>query len=249
MASYSQTISLQREDNLLFAEFSMVIASLEELVANVDTFLHAKEMDYFATLTYELRQQSYLLGRYAKKLALSRYLNGVPLNKILIEEGVFNFPIVSYAAKSNINVSDSHSGSCGIAIAFSEKHPMGIDIELIDVNKIDVIQSQLTQEEKHLIQTTSNVSEEVLCALFWTAKESLSKVLRTGLTTPFQIYQLVNLVNKENHWMSEFKNFSQYQAISFLLEDFVCSIVYPRRTTISIEMNEIQKWYKKMKYE
>jgi 4'-phosphopantetheinyl transferase len=79
--------------------------------------------------------------------------------------------------------------------------------------------------------------------LTWTIKEALSKVLRTGLMTPFEIFCLQSIQFENNKWVSQFKNFAQYQAISFQLGKFICSIVCPKRSQIQIDIIKLQQWF------
>lgn len=65
-------LELRREDRRLKGRLVFVFGdqaySIDELAGEV---LGVQEAAYFATLRHEIRQSSYLLGRYAVKLALS----------------------------------------------------------------------------------------------------------------------------------------------------------------------------------
>ena len=52
--------------------------------------------------------------------------------------------------------------------------------------------------------------------MHWTLKEALSKILRTGMTTPFDIFSIKELKQEKLGWISSFQNFAQYQGLSFL---------------------------------
>lgn len=239
---YGQTLELKRDSGLIKAEFTLAHISLIELKNHLTDFLHPEELAYFNTLAFERRQLGYLLGRLVAKQAVARTTPGAPLHDILIRNAVFHFPVVYYSSKENIQVTDSHTDQYGVALAFPEIHPMGIDLELVDAERNEVIESQLTEEEKTLIKMQENQLPETLLTLFWTLKESISKVLRTGLTSPFEIYAVKNIKFERGFWKSEFKNFTQYQAISFPLRQFVCTIVYPRRSELTIDIPDIQNW-------
>lgn len=239
---HCQMLELKSGAGLLHSTLCLAYLSLTELKEQLNNFLHPKELAYFQTLSFERRQKSYLLGRFVAKQAITHYKSGLSPTEILIDYGVFQYPIVYYPGKHKIHISYSHSEQCGIALAFPENHPMGIDLEVIDTEKNEVIATQLTQEEKSLITTLHDPLPARTYALFWTIKEALSKTLHTGLTSPFEIYAVKQLQLKNNYWVSEFKNFTQYQALSFSLGKFICSIVYPRRTQMTINIDSMQQW-------
>jgi 4'-phosphopantetheinyl transferase len=190
-------------------------------------YLHTKELDYYLKLTYERRVRSYLAGRYAAKKAVSSFVQEEHLDKILIEQGIFHQPIVVYPHQKNIQVSITHCENIGAAIVFPEAIPMGIDIERISIKRKDVLNAQMTDEEKDLIKSFA-YPEEIALTLLWTAKESLSKILKTGLTIPFNILEIYKLEVKENAVLGYFKNFPQYCVTSFVFNQYVCSITYPK---------------------
>ncbi|SFJ69916.1 4'-phosphopantetheinyl transferase family protein [Thermoflavimicrobium dichotomicum] len=195
-------------------------------------YLHPKELEYYFTLKFEQRIKSYLAGRYAAKKAVSFFVRDENLDRILIEQGIFNQPIVVHPNKMNIQVSISHCDDLGVAIAFSEELAMGIDIERISIDRKDVLRTQMTDREKELIESLP-YSDETTLTVFWTAKEALSKILKTGLTTPFHIYEINQIEIKNGAIFSFFKNFTQYCTVSFIFGHYICSITYPRRTELS----------------
>jgi 4'-phosphopantetheinyl transferase len=240
---YSQALVLKSEMNSAWAELCLGLVPLTELKNHAPHFLHPKELAYLATLTFEKRQASYLLGRFLAKLAVTKQTD-IPLHEIFIDFGIFQYPVVYHAGNEKIQVSISHCNQYGIALAFPETHPLGVDLEIIAPDKNSIIETQLTGEEKYLLATlhhsTSSTAE--LYTLFWTIKEALSKTLRTGLMSPVEIYAIKS-VKKENHyWLSEFKNFGQYQALSFPLRPFICSIVYPKNMQMLIDISAIERW-------
>lgn len=197
-------------------------------------FLHPVELKYYSTLKYERRIKSFLAGRYAAKKAISFFICEENLDHILIEKGIFNQPIVVYPNKTNIQVSISHCDNYGVAVAFSEKLPMGIDIEKISTNSIKMFNRIMSDREKDLSRL-STYPNQVIFTIFWTAKEALSKILKTGLTTPFYIYEINQIKTINGVVFSSFKNFVQYCTVSFLFNGYVCSITYPKSTILNIE--------------
>ncbi len=239
----TQTLAINSRLGKLHGEFCVASLPLTLLKENAETFLHPQEFSYFKTLQFERRQHSYLIGRYVAKQAISRLTNGVTFKDILIKEGIFQYPVVYYPGAEKLQVSYSHSDNTGVAVAFPEIYPMGIDLEEIDFEKKEIIETQLTQEERQIITSLVSDSSEKLAILFWTIKEALSKVLRTGMMTPFEVFAIKKIEKKNNYWHSEFKNFAQYQVISFEIGKYFCSIVFSIRTDFELNIHAIQTFF------
>lgn len=205
------------------------------IVQNLENYLHPKEKEYYDTLTVENRMKSYLMGRYAAKKAVLFCTRNNNLESIFIQWGIFNQPIVTGDHCNNIQVSITHSGDYGAAIAFPENLPVGIDIEQVDPRRIDVLENQISLQEKELLKSGLHSYNKKLTML-WTVKEALSKILRTGLTATYDIFEVDKIKYKEDRVVNYFKNFPQYCAISFELEDtYICSIVYPKTVELSLD--------------
>jgi len=196
-------------------------------------FLHPIEQAYFNNLQFTKRQHSYLLGRYCAKQAILMCATLGSPNEILIEKGIFEQPITYHPCLINTQVSISHCDRLGIALAFPEACPMAIDIETIELDKHETFISQLTTHEKKLKNAfSSNIPPE----MFWTMKEALSKALKCGLTTPFELLEVECISMDGALFVARFKNFSQYLAISFFISKNVCSIVYPKNVQLEIDL-------------
>jgi 4'-phosphopantetheinyl transferase len=221
---------------LCLCEFSMT--DYEEIVC----FLHQDEQKYYETLKFERRIKSYLFGRFAAKNAIASMVGDYNKAKILIHAGVFSQPITTLEDKKNIQVSISHCDDFGAAIAFPEAHPMGIDIEKINIEQNGTIERETTESEIRLIKALP-LSYEKMLTLLWTVKESLSKVLKTGLITPFKIYEVDKIEIQHDYMLCFYKNFAQYKAISFTIGDYVCSITYPIKTDLSIDILSINETF------
>ena len=202
------------------------------LVEFAAEFLGSTENAYFSTLRFARRQQSYLLGRYAAKLALRDLLGESDLRAIEIERGVFGQPIVQCARSRRWCVSISHAGSLAVALAFPAGHPMALDVERIDLTRYDTILSQLSNQETQWIEAGAEHKLQLATAL-WTAKEALSKVLCTGLMSPVQIYNLSEFSrDSSGNWEGTFQNFGQYKTTTWIGTSHAVSIVLPKRSTI-----------------
>lgn len=205
--------------------------------------LHPQERDYYDTLAFKKRKNSYLIGRYAAKQAVSA-LTGEKndLRAILIRHGIFNQPITTSMREQNLQVSIAHCDELGAALAFPEAHPMGIDIENVCAERCSAMESQMTKAEIRMIKDLS-CSYDRLLTLLWTVKEALSKILRTGLTTPFHIFEINKIESKSGHFLCFFENFAQYKAISFDVGLSVCSLVFPIKTEITIDIPLVKRMF------
>jgi 4'-phosphopantetheinyl transferase len=195
-------------------------------------FLGPTENAYFSTLRFARRQQSYLLGRYAAKLALRDLLGEPDLQAIEIARGVFEQPIVHCARSHRWCVTISHADSLAVALAFPAGHPLALDIEPIDLTRYETILSQLSNQETQWIEANAEHKLELATAL-WTAKEALSKVLCTGLMSPVQIYNLSEFSRvSSGNWEGLFQNFGQYKTSTWIGASHATSIVLPKRSII-----------------
>ncbi len=208
-------------------------------LSDLTAFLHPKEHSYFSSLKYEHRRESFLLGRASSKLALTK-VEALKPEKINIEWGVFNFPVVNCISDKNWQVSISHCRGLGVALAFPETHPMGVDVEsLSELGKVSSLKSQFTDEEKALINNV-NLDSTKAYLLAWTVKESLSKILKTGLMLDFTYLELKSLKPIDKIWKSEFSLFSQYKCFSMLSDEYIISISLPINTwSVQIEEAKI----------
>lgn len=236
----SRHIPIYREDERFTAGLYISQFSEASLLRELPIW-HADEQKRFRQYQVTKRRESYLMGRYAAKHAISNHLltsNEIGrFSDICIGEGIFHFPVVASPHHQNLQASISHSGSYAAALAFSEHHPMGIDIEelngkSLNSDKTESIQSQLTAAERERLEQHSTCDLELLL-LYWTAKEALSKVLKTGLMTDFSLYEIDQIECESNVWRSRFRNFPQYKALTFRVgRDAVCSIVLPRKSSL-----------------
>ena len=90
----------------------------------------------------------------------------------------------------------------------------------------------MTPSEIDLVQHFY-LGTEVGSFLLFSAKESLSKVLRTGMMLDFQLIRIATLERVSSWFRITFASFPQYQAYTFFVKDMVYTIVLPAKTSIS----------------
>ena len=223
--AFAETILLQRNDASYKTGYGFVMLTTAELVTHYYGLLHIKERQFADGLKYEQRRHSYLLGRVAAKTAISRITPQAP-DSIFIDNGVFQFPIVNYIAGENIQVSISHCDHSAAALAFPEKYPMAIDLEAIDSDNAALIRQQLTPHESRSWPDNC-LDSRIGAVMLWTLKEALSKVLRTGLTLDWKVFEVDRISRKGIVWESSFSHIHQYKGISRVYNDHIVSIVLP----------------------
>ncbi|MGS2738238.1 4'-phosphopantetheinyl transferase family protein [Sinomicrobium sp. M5D2P17] len=228
-----EKFALQRADGAFPAAIAMVNNSLAVLKETRHSFLHNNELNFFDTLKFPKVQHSYLLGRYAAKMALGVFMENSVLTDLRIDSGIFQQPVLYLAEGGNVQLSISHTTEMGFAVVFPEEHPMGIDVEAINAEQSKTIKGVITSNEQNrlsLIDVDCNKSLTVL----WTIKEALSKVLKTGLMTPFHLYEIENIERKDEIIVCSFINFPQYQSMSWISNGHAWSIVLPKKSILDI---------------
>ncbi|KAA1246060.1 4'-phosphopantetheinyl transferase superfamily protein [Aquimarina sp. RZ0] len=231
---YKGRVLLRREYNNFNAGFCIINKNLQEFIIDTN-LLHPEEIEYYKTLRFERRKLSYLLGRVSAKKAILEFLiNEKNGQHISIDFGVFKFPVVKYVKNQNVQVCISHCENVGVSLAFPEKHPLGIDIEKISEDKIKTMKSIISKEEQELISKIS-LSISVGYTLIWTIKEALSKILKTGLTVDFKLFEIKSLEKIDTKYITTFKYFTQYKSTSSHVNNFVCSVVSPKETKCNFD--------------
>jgi len=226
-------LTIRREGRVFDAFLAAVPArEFENLSRVADDFLATAERDYFRGLRFPRRRESYLLGRRAAKLALGEYLREPGLNKLEVYSGVFQQPMVRYAAAEPPGVSVSHCGKLAVALAFPIDHPMALDVEEIDAERCATIQTQMSAWERQRARG-GEAAESSLSTMIWTAKEALSKALKCGLMSPIEILGLSELQTLlDNSWTGLYQNFPQYKFLAWSNASLAFSIVLPKKSNL-----------------
>lgn len=232
------TISLEREREQFQAGIGFTSLAGSESHSLLER-LHPEERLIYDGFSHYRRKRSYLLGRLSAKAAVAELTGEKDLSMIQIASGVFQFPVVKCKNVHNIQVSISHCENKGIGVAFPEAHPMGVDIERVQEHEIDAILSQFTPKETKLIGRRSKehyaMDNYAMHLALFTAKEALSKVIRTGMTIDFKFLETDRLRLEDNVLEATFSRFPQYKSLSRIIGDYAVSIVLPGRTKVDLE--------------
>ncbi len=81
------------------------------------------------------------------------------------------------------------------------------------------------------------LSEISSLTLMWTLKESVSKVIQTGMTSSMELYEIKSVEKVGHYYVSRFKNLSQYKGVSLKVSNSWLSLVMPYKSEINSEIN------------
>ena len=229
------------------ASLCLARLSLDDLLAQTlaQPFLHPDERDYYDSLPQSPRRESYLIGRYCAKRALVGRLPNTAMDAMPVYPGVFGQPVLGSAQCAGLQISLTHCNGVGAAIAFDERQPMAIDMErvspLASPRQTEAIKAQLTNAEIAMLDYFGRDSQDCsgtwIWTWIWTAKEALSKVLRTGLMIPMPLLEISRAWHEGPYLLAEYVHFPQYKVMSFLWRGTVVSIVLPKRTTLRMDFD------------
>ena len=157
-------------------EFPFGVMALVEGDCCADFILSKDEFERYCAFSAKKRQQDFLRGRSAAKIALEKFCE---LRRISFPDKALvtidsNENGVPCARGFSVGISISHSRDIAVAIAFDLTYSCGIDVEFFRENRIAAL-SKMSSEEivpRDLRSMT----------IAWSAKEALSKALGTGLT-------------------------------------------------------------------
>jgi len=156
-----------------------------DLPAHTD-WLDRRAAAYLHGLRLAKRRADWLLGRWTAKRTVAAYLR-LPtdprtLAEIEIRPEQSGAPEV-YLAESPAGVSISLSHSSGVAacVAAPPGVVLGCDLEIVEPRSDNFIQDYFTSEELAEVMQADASTRDWLVTLFWSAKESALKALRTGL--------------------------------------------------------------------
>jgi 4'-phosphopantetheinyl transferase len=211
-------------------------ADYERWRPRAETVLGPSELAYFQGLQYARRQSSYLLGRLAVKRALSELLKEPRLEQLEIVPGVFRQPILVCPAPARPEISLAHAQGVAVGVACQPGHPVGVDLELLEAER-QAIFPQVFQRDELAMFTAFGMEESSAGFRLWTIKEALSKVLRCGLTAPFEILRPKAIQPPApgfpaQSYEVQFEHFSQYKAHSWILGGYALALVIPRNTRL-----------------
>jgi len=183
------------------------------------SLLSEDEKTIFQNFKAESRKNEFIAGRVLAKNAIS-LLSDLDPNQINITSGIWGYPLVQTKGINSMWVSIAHSKQiAGALVAKESTYPIGLDVEdIADENK-DVLKIFLSKYKLEL-----SLEEQ---HLYWSAKEAVSKALRTGFTIPETIFQIKKVTSTDGFYHVTFKHVSRLKVLAWITDDVLTSIAYP----------------------
>lgn len=199
------------------------------LIDYSDNIFNCEIINFVQTYKFDLsnmtdhRKYEYILGRYGSVKAVEQLME---CSRLYIKSGIFNNPYL--IGVDSIDISIAHSDNYVTAIAFDRDIIIGLDCQTIDTRtSIENIWNSLTNKEKEIINSCLWDPEKMITA-FWTMKESIAKAIKTGLMMAMDILEITEIVYSNDKIMGYMKNFSQYKIATYIVDDLVISIAFPK---------------------
>lgn len=211
--------TLTEKENTYGISFSLYGSEENSLIDEAQHLLHPYEWNQYEKYQHAKRKNSFLLGRISAKKAVSFY-TGINPTSFYIKNGIFNQPELFDLSHSPSGISISHTDELGFSAAFDISCSLGVDIEHIADTAGSYIYDHLTEKEK-------NISHSFHPVILWSAKEALSKSLKIGLTSEFNMYEVKSIRPQQKYMVIDYTNFPQYICLAMCINDYILSISVP----------------------
>ena len=151
-----------------------------------DRWLNTNELDRLGNMSVPKRRADWRLGRWTAKQAvisfLDRSADSSNLAKIEIHARPSGAPeVFLHDQLALVSISLSHSSGTALCTIAGFGRDFGCDLEKIEPRADAFIADYFTPQEKVIIARSEIENRSLLVTLFWSAKESALKTLRSGL--------------------------------------------------------------------
>lgn len=140
-----------------------------------------------SSMRYTKRRTEYLVRRLTAKHAVLATLAWTPdvatLARVAVPNRLTGAPYVEIDGEPlGLDVSLTDRAGWGVCLVGSDIGAVGCDVELVEPRSDGFVADFLTAGERQVVRDAGDEDRrQVLANLFWSAKESALKVLRTGL--------------------------------------------------------------------
>ena len=196
--------------------------------------LHPDEIERLQGMRHAGRRRDFALGRHVARCAVSSLAGAHATRDSPIAVGVFGQPVLGGPAAPHLDVSLGHADGLVAAVAFPRSHPLGLDVEGLDFGRAATMMAHISTRERELLGGLELDELEMLTRL-WTAKEALSKALRTGLTLPLELYEAMSAERDGERVRFTFTTFRQYAAETLAGRTHCLALCLPRRTRCDLD--------------
>ena len=164
-------------------------------VPSSNVWLSPGEIRYLKTVRIPKRYQDWRLGRWTAKSALRIYLQSLQqyctLEEIEIRAAPSGAPeafVRNEPAAAAISI--SHRNGVGFCAVAPAALTLGCDLERVEPHSANFVADYFTQQEQACIRQIDPLWRMETVALLWSAKESVLKALRKGLTVDMRSVQV-----------------------------------------------------------
>lgn len=163
---------------------------LEQALSDVpveDGWLHPNEVLRLSGMRFARRRDDWRLGRWTAKRAVTAYLDRSPAPEVLAEieirAGTSGAPQVFLADQSAPpTISISHRSGVGLCAVSGAGGEPGCDLETVEDRGSSFLGDYFTRQEQELVAIAPVSDRARIVTVLWSAKESVLKALRLGLT-------------------------------------------------------------------
>lgn len=228
--SHTSFIHARAEDTDHRIGLGVVLGAGNDAWQQYEAFLSGPEYAQLQRQRTQEARNSFCLGRMAAKSAAGK-LTGNAASSVSVGHGIFGFPVIE-PNPDGICLSIAHTGSSGAALCYSEKLLMGIDMELIRETNSPAMLSTFTEQEKQM--RIAGLDALLRHHLLWSAREALSKALRTGFLVPLPLLEVSSIAPTPYGYKMGFVHFSLFEAIAFELGDYLLAMVFPKKLQVDM---------------
>ncbi|MBX7222218.1 MAG: 4'-phosphopantetheinyl transferase superfamily protein [Blastocatellia bacterium] len=156
-----------------------LLTPIPTAIPSPEEWLSEREQSVWKQFRFEKRRTEWLAGRWAAKKLLSRAFEGGQNNLEILAAPDGAPEVFTFGEKAPYSLSLSHRNGYVLAAVNQEGHPIGCDLEVIETRSSAFIEEFFTTEEQQQIRSSKEADK--LAIVLWSAKESVLKVMRTGL--------------------------------------------------------------------
>ena len=141
--------------------------------------LHTSELEYISSAC-AARRREFTAGRFAAKSAAKALCPELPeMTDFPVSYGEYGEPVI----KDGPGLSISHDGKTAAAVCWKRDGlPSGIDLHHISGASYEVRNGFLDDNDENVLNREQSADAKLLYSYAWCAKESLSKLIRRGLS-------------------------------------------------------------------
>jgi 4'-phosphopantetheinyl transferase len=232
--SLRHTFAMLNKDHTLRVTFnrdSGPVSTAFSVVCTTSTAtdgLSLPEQKRYEAFSSPARKIGFLNGRLSAKSALANLVPTAALSDIEIYNGVMEQPLIRAAQYHGFQVGISHTGAVAMAVAYPEAHPVAVDIERVRLSATNAVASHLSESEVALLADLNMACGHTL---FWSVRESVSKMLKTGMMANPLFYQIKDVQPLFTDVFDvSFVHLFQYKAVCFVVDDYVVSVCFPKKS-------------------